>query len=95
MTRQRKAQPQPPEVEPIDYVRAHEPDGTFKADDPETPEDEAWDPPKPPEGIKARPVTRDASTTKVGAPQKALKTVTSPGFGTTQVYSISPTNDAD
>jgi hypothetical protein len=98
-SRQRKPPQQQPEpttpVEEAVYVRAHNEDGTFKKDDPETPENEAWDPPKPPSGIKSRPVTRDAAKPKVGAPQRAPKTVTTPGFGTTKVYSSSPTNDGN
>jgi hypothetical protein len=97
-SRQRKPpqQPEPtPAVEEAVHVRAREEDGTFKGNNPETPENEAWDPPKPASGIKSRPVTRDASKPKVGAPQRAPKTVTTPGFGTTKVYSSSPTNDGN
>ena len=97
-SRQRKLPPQPeptPAVEEAVHVRAREEDGTFKANNPETPENEAWDPPKPASGIKSRPVTRDAAKPKVGAPQRAPKTVTTPGFGTTKVYSSSPTNDVN
>ena len=79
----------------VNYVRAKEPDGTFKANDPETPENEAWVPANPPKPIKSRPVTRGTAKPKAGAPQRAPKTVTTPGFGTTKVYSISPTNNGD
>ena len=99
MPRTRQPQPKPDEPKEdsrpaqekeVTYVRAHEEDGTFAADDPATPENEAWDPPKPPQ-IHSRPVTRDKVAPKVGSPKRAEKTVTSPGFGTTKVYSVSPT----
>jgi hypothetical protein len=47
---------------------------------------------KPTTQIKARSVTRDTAAPKVGKPKAAHKPVVSPGFGTTKVYSISPTS---
>jgi len=32
----------------VEYRRAREADGTFKGNDPATPQNEAWEPPKPP-----------------------------------------------
>lgn len=84
MPRATRKAPQPVVTEP---VRAREEDGTFKADDPSTPDiNEAYDPPIP--TIKSKPISASARP-KVGTPQKREATVKAPTFGRLGVHTVS------
>lgn len=81
-----RPQPQPVEVE---EKRARNDEGEFAADDPSTPEvNEAYDPPRQITGTQN--VLKSEAAPKVGHIKAAKKSVTSIGFGTTKVYSVSP-----
>ena len=81
-----RQQPQPVEVE---EQRARNEEGEFVADDPSTPEvNEAYDPPRQITGTQG--VLKSEAKPKAGHIKAARKPVTSIGFGTTKVYSVSP-----
>jgi hypothetical protein len=87
-SRARKTQEPDPSQEPVvEPVRAREEDGTFKADDPSTPDlNEAYEPPIP--NIKSKDVSASARP-KVGKPTKREATVKGPTFGRLGVHTVS------
>lgn len=80
-------------IPPEEPKRAHNEDGTFKADDPKTPENEAYNPPKEPAGETAA-LKKASKPRKPKAPAKktyrVIKSAIAPDGGDVNKYGYQP-----